>query len=156
MQFTDSAKELLKRLEACKLEAYPDEAGVWTIGYGHTGDVHAGMVWTQAQADAALDADLAPRVLRLQHMLAGVPPLSDNRFSALVIFVFNVGLIAFAGSTAFRDIYNGRLDDVPAALALWNKIHDRSGVPVVSPGLVKRRAAEAELWNTPAAPTPTV
>lgn len=148
MHFTDAARELLKRLEGCKLEAYPDQAGVLTIGYGHTADVHEGMVWTQAQADAALEADLRPRILKLQLMLSGVPALSDNRFSALVIFVFNVGLIAFAGSTAFREIRSGRLDEVPAALSLWNKIHDRSGVPVVDPILVKRRAAEAALWNS--------
>ena len=29
--------ELVKHFEGCSLSAYKDEAGVWTIGYGHTG-----------------------------------------------------------------------------------------------------------------------
>ena len=28
---------LIKEFEGCKLEAYPDFGGIWTIGYGHTG-----------------------------------------------------------------------------------------------------------------------
>lgn len=135
MSFTDAARDLLKRLEACKLSAYRDVAGVWTIGYGHTGpDVYAGLVWTQAGADAALDVDLEWRIAGVRKLLA-FTVLTGNQFSALVIFAYNVGLTALAGSTAMRDIKAGHLDRVPAALALWNKILDSSGVHVVSPGL---------------------
>jgi len=55
-----------------------------------------------------------------------------------------------AGSTAMRLLRNGHPEAVPDALALWNKVRDGSGVPVACPGLVNRRAAEAQLWNTPA------
>lgn len=49
----------LKREEGVDLHAYQDQGGVWTIGYGHTGpEVHAGLVWTLAQAEAALLLDL--------------------------------------------------------------------------------------------------
>lgn len=149
MQFTDAARSLLQRLEGCRLDAYQDEAGVWTIGYGHTENVHAGDRWTQEQCDAALDADLAPRIDRVRQLLGEIQ-LSDNQFSALVIFAFNVGLIALLGSTALRDIRTEHLADVPADLMRWDKIHDKSGVLVVSPGLVARRTAEIALWNTPA------
>lgn len=38
--------------EGCRLEAYQDTLGVWTIGYGCTGDdIAAGTVWTQSEAD---------------------------------------------------------------------------------------------------------
>ena len=40
--------------EGCRLTAYQDTLGIWTIGYGHTGpEVCEGLVWTQDQADAA-------------------------------------------------------------------------------------------------------
>lgn len=139
--------ELLKKLEGCRLHAYQDQAGVWTIGYGHTKDVHAGDVWTQEQCDQAIVVDAELRVAGVREQLGRIE-LKDNQFSALVIFAFNVGLVALHGSTAMRDIKAGSLSAVPAALALWNKIHDRSGVPVVNAGLVARREAEGNLWRT--------
>ena len=121
---------------------------MWTCGYGHVGhDVYPGHPWTQQQAEDALDSDLARFTAGVKQMLSA--PLTDNQFSALVIFAFNVGLIALHGSTALHDIQIGRLEYVPADLALWNKIHDRSGVLVVDAGLVKRRNAEIALWSTP-------
>jgi lysozyme len=49
--------------EECKLSAYQDSLGVWTIGWGHelfpqTPD-QATTVWTQAKADTQRDADIA-------------------------------------------------------------------------------------------------
>ena len=39
-----------------------------TIGWGHTGrDVKRGLVWTQAQADAALENDLVPAEAAVPH-----------------------------------------------------------------------------------------
>jgi GH24 family phage-related lysozyme (muramidase) len=34
---------LLKQFEGCRLDAYQDGAGVWTVGYGHTDGVVEGM-----------------------------------------------------------------------------------------------------------------
>ena len=48
--------------ESCKLKAYKDSRGLWTIGWGHLivpqPPNDPGTVWTQAQADAQLIADL--------------------------------------------------------------------------------------------------
>lgn len=153
MRFTDDARALLKRLEGFSLVPYRDQGGVWTVGYGHTGpDVVAGEKWTPEECEEALNDDLQRFTLGVERSLAQnhAPPLNDNQFSALVVFSYNVGLMALAGSTAMRRIQQGQFADVPAALALWNKVHDRSGVPVVNDILVKRRTAEAQLWNTPA------
>ena len=147
MTFTPAARDLIQRLEGCRLQAYQDQAGVWTIGYGHTGNVHAGDVWTQDQADAQLGADLARFISGVANFVSPTE-LTDNQFSALVIFAFNVGLVAFAGSTALRNVRALQLDHVISAMAMWNKITDRSGVLIVNAGLVTRRAAEAILWNT--------
>lgn len=150
MTFTAAARQLLKRLERFSSAAYQDEAGVWTIGYGHTGDVRSGQSITQHQAEVVLDHDLQRFTTGVTHFVQhAAQPLSDAQFSALVIFCFNVGVTAFAGSTALRDVLSGHLDRVPAELARWHFVHDRSGVPVVSRILVARRAAEIALWNSP-------
>src|SRR6185312_5241795 len=62
MQFaySDTGLALTKSFEGLQLSAYPDQGGVWTVGYGHTGpDVHAGLTITRQQADMFLHADLA-------------------------------------------------------------------------------------------------
>lgn len=59
MQLSDSIKEKIKAWEGCRLSAYRCPAGVWTIGYGHTGaDVKPGMKISQARADELFDADI--------------------------------------------------------------------------------------------------
>lgn len=50
----------LQDAEFCKLKAYLDSRGFPTIGWGHLippGIEWQGLVWTQAQADAQLEAD---------------------------------------------------------------------------------------------------
>jgi lysozyme len=147
--FNNAGLALIKQLEGCRLTAYLDIAGVWTIGYGHTGhEVVPGLAWTQAHADDALQSDIT----QFATGLAGVVPesLNDNQFSALVIFAFNIGLEAFEGSTACRLVNESNLVAVPAAMAMWNKVRDPStGALVVSTGLQNRRNAEIGLWNAP-------
>jgi lysozyme len=163
MRFTEHARQLLEQLEGCRPTAYADQCkslkdpghvcvpqckGVWTIGYGHTGpEVKPGLRWSPSQADSALASDLQRFILGVSAMLT--EPLTDNQFSALVIFAFNVGLMALRGSSAMRLIKLGQLAQVPPALALWDKVHDSSGVPFVSANLAKRRTAEIALWRTP-------
>lgn len=90
MLFTTAARDLLRRLENCKLTAYQDGAGVWTIGVGHTGpDIREGLVWTQEQADAALDLDLKLRVETVEMLVASnFVKLTNNQFSVVVGFGF--------------------------------------------------------------------
>lgn len=149
MQFSDAGKLLLKQLEGLRTTAYLDQKGVWTIGYGHTGsEVKPDLVWTMDQCSNQFDVDLAVRIPTILRYLGGYA-LTDNQFAAIVILVFNIGTMAFGTSTVLQRIRRGDLIDVPSAIALWNKIEDKSGVFRVDPGLVKRRQAEIDLWNTP-------
>jgi lysozyme len=43
--------KLIKNFEGCRLSAYQDSVGVWTIGYGHTKGVHFGQSISQTEAD---------------------------------------------------------------------------------------------------------
>ncbi|MFT0892755.1 lysozyme [Pseudochelatococcus sp. G4_1912] len=134
--------EKLKQWEGCRLTVYRDPAGIWTIGYGHTGpDVKLGMQITQAQADKLLMDDLARFELAVDRLVK--VPLTDNQFGALVSFAFNVGVHAFQQSTLLRKLNKGGYSAVPAELSRWNKVGSK-----VLDGLVNRRAAEADLWAT--------
>lgn len=135
--------DLVKRYEGCSLHAYLCPAGVPTIGYGWTRDVKLGMTITQHQADVVLEYGLEEVAEDLEKVLKGVT-VSDNAFSALCSFVYNVGIAAFSNSTMLKKLRKGDMDGAAAEFARWNKGGGR-----VLPGLVKRRAAEAALFKTP-------
>lgn len=144
-QVNDAGIALIKDFESLHLTPYLCPANIWTIGYGHTRTVRAGMRLTPGQADQLLDDDLriAERsVARLVQV-----PLSDNQFAALASFVFNVGTANFERSTLLRLLNRGWYEQVPAQLMRWNRASGE-----VLGGLSRRRAAEAKLWNTPDRP----
>lgn len=133
-----SAEDLVKEFEGCKLTAYQDIAGVWTIGFGHTGkEVHAGLVWTQTQADEALTNDLlhASTLLSLYS-----PGLANGPLDALTDFVFNLGIGNYRTSTLCKYVNAQDWENVKAQLMVW----DHSNGTIV-PGLLRRREAEAAL-----------
>lgn len=138
---------LIKRFEGCRLTAYKCSAGVWTIGYGHTSGVYAGMRITQAQAEAFFQADCRKFGSYVNNP-AYVPQteqLNQNQFDALVSFVFNLGP---KWLKSLCD--NGRtLAQIAAAMPQY-----RRAAGQVLPGLVQRRAAEVALFNTPVTTAP--
>lgn len=141
----DAGLDLVRRFEGLRTEAYRCPAGVWTIGYGHTGDVGPGQVITAKQAERLLRDDLAACGEQVQRLIE--VPLTDCQFAALVSFVFNAGAGALRGSTLRRRLNQGDHECVPTELAKWVKATDpRTGQKVSLPGLVRRRAAEGELW----------
>jgi lysozyme len=90
MDISPAGLALIKESEGCRLEAYRDAVGVWTIGYGHTGaDVHEGLVWSQNQADAAVAEDAAKAAQAVRELVEA--SLTQGQFDALGDFVFNLG-----------------------------------------------------------------
>lgn len=130
---------LIKQWEGLRLSAYQDVAGIWTIGYGHTGGVRIAQRITEAEAERLLRQDLARFEAAVDRHVT--VPLNDNQFGALVSFAFNVGERAFASSTLLRKLNAGDHAAVPTELAKWNRAGGRRVA-----GLVNRRAAEAGLW----------
>jgi len=150
VKISERGIDLLKSFEGRELEAYQDIAGVWTIGYGHTGpDVEPGMRISEREAEALLRKDLRPREDAVDR-LASVP-LNQNEFDALVSFVYNVGVDAFSGSTARKRLNRGDRLGAADALTWWNKA-TVGGVLREVLGLTRRRAAEKALFLTPANP----
>lgn len=136
---SETGLALIKQWEVLRLRAYLCPAGVWTIGYGHTGNVRAGMEITEEDADALLMSDLATFERAVAQAVK--VPLTQHQFDALVSFAFNVGADAFRRSTLRRKLNQGDYTAVPGELAKWVHAGGRK-----LDGLVNRRAAEAGLW----------
>lgn len=96
--------DYLKKAEGCKLTAYQDAVGVWTIGYGHTAGVKQGDRITQYQAEQFLREDLI-KFERVAEKVRNVN--TQGRFDAVVDFMYNCGPAAFNGSTLKKYIESG-------------------------------------------------
>lgn len=130
---------LIKSFEGCRLTAYQDSAGVWTIGYGHTSGVKKGMTITEAQAEAYLKGDLGTAENAVNGKVTY--SIKQNQFDALVSFTYNVGSGNFGSSTLLKKLNQGDITGAANEFDKWNK----AGGQVLE-GLVRRRAAEKAMF----------
>jgi lysozyme len=141
-QINGEGFQLLTTFEGCELTAYDDGGGVWTIGYGHTGDdVYPGLTISQTQAEELLREDLEKFESYVEDAIE--VEIDDNQFSALVCFCFNVGpgTEGFGGSTLLKLLNDGDYQGAADQFPVWNKVN---GEPW--PGLTRRRLAEQALF----------
>lgn len=132
---------LVKEFEGCKLIAYKDPGGVWTIGYGHTGlEVREGLQWDQAQADSTLATDLAQRYSQLVQYDPSLVFETPGRQAALTDFVYNLGIGTYLRSTLRQCVIQKDWEAAKLELGKWN--HEAGKV---SPGLSRRRDREINL-----------
>ena len=149
--------ELIQSFEGCHkrrpdgmIEAYPDPGSSlsrtgsgsgdpWTIGWGSTGaGIRKGVVWTQEQCDDRLEVDLERYAADVRRAIGGAPT-SQAQFDAMVSFHYNTGAIGKA--TLTKKHKAGDYAGVEREFGKWTKAGKR-----VMAGLVRRRAAEAELY----------
>jgi len=134
---------LIRSFETCRLVAYQDQRGIWTIGWGHTGpEVVEGLVWTQSQADTVFSKDTMNAVLGVIRSVDVA--INQNQFDALVSFTYNVGIGSEGHSTMVKLINQSQFAAAAAQFPLWNHC-----AGVVDAGLTRRRAAERALFETP-------
>ena len=105
--------------EGCRLKAYRDAVGVWTIGVGHAGpEVHAGLVWSAAQIDARLASDIAAVQARLDAELPWWRTLNDARQDVLVQLGFQLGVAGLLKfHTTLDAAEHGRFAQAAGAMA---------------------------------------
>lgn len=148
MKTSNKGIELIKKHEGFVPHAYRCPAGVWTIGYGHTGGVKSGDVITEARAIEFLRADLA--IAERAVNSAGLR-INQNQFDALVSFVFNVGVgkgrsserpVGFLGSTLLA---KAKIDANNPSIADEFRKWIYGGGRIL-PGLVRRREEELKLY----------
>lgn len=144
MKTSEAGKEFIKSFESCRLAAYDDGVGIWTIGYGHVKGVQRGDECTQAQADAWFEQDdLMPAEECVNSLITA--SLSQQQYDAVVSLVFNIGCGNLSTST-IRKMLNARdYNGAAGQFIRWNK----AGNPLRElAGLTKRRNAERKMFET--------
>jgi GH24 family phage-related lysozyme (muramidase) len=152
--------DLIKDFEGFFTNLYNDPVGHCTVGYGTL--VHKGNCDGRASEQPYANGVSKERATELLTQEASgfaktinekvTVSLNQNQFDALVSFVYNVGPDNFQKSTLLKLLNQGKYDAVPTELKKWTK-GNQNGQLVDLPGLVKRRAAEAELFQKPEAAT---
>lgn len=144
MQTSDKGIALIKQFEGCKLTAYQDSVGVWTIGYGWTKPVdgkpiRAGMTIKQETAERLLKTGLVSYENDVSRLVK--VDLTQGKFDALVSFTYNLGARSLSTSTLLRKLNAGDYAGAADEFLRWNK----AGGKVLN-GLTRRREAERALF----------
>ena len=134
---------LIKECEGLRLTAYQCAAGVWTIGYGHTGTmdgkkVKEGMTITRSKADKLLQEDVAEfwDYVNNPYYVPLIAQMGENQKAALTSFAFN------CGANNLKTLCKNRsLAEIADAILLYNKAGGK-----VNAGLVDRRKDERTLF----------
>ncbi|MBI0276859.1 lysozyme [Hafnia alvei] len=144
MRASENGINLIKQFEGCRLTAYQDSVGVWTIGYGWTQPVDGkpvgkGMTITQQKADDLLKQGVIQYEAGV-HGLVTVQ-LNQNQYDALVDFAYNLGVNALKGSTLLKKLNAGDYAGAANEFTKWNKADGKELA-----GLTRRREAEKSLF----------
>lgn len=129
---------LIKEFEGCRLTAYQDGAGVWTIGYGHTSGMQSGETCTQEQAESWLVQDLR---IAESGVTRYAPGVAQCQFDALVSFCFNLGIFALEHSTLLKLLLADDVAGAAAEFPRWDHVAGKE-----SAGLLRRRMAEQTMF----------
>ena len=135
---------LIKKFEGCRLTAYQDSVGVWTIGYGTTNsdrsitgtNIYKGLTISQSTADKWLSLSInkkyGPNVDKFDYIYHW----TQNQFDALCSFAYNIGSMNQLCANGKRT--KGQIAD---AMLKYVKVNGRT-----LSGLVKRRKKERALF----------
>jgi len=146
MEVNKAGRDLIKQFEGCKLKAYKCPAGLWTISWGLTfypdgTKVKEGDVITQQQAEDYFNAVVDDFAKQVDVLVKS--NVTANNFSAIVSFAYNVGIGNLKKSTLLKKVNANPKDaTIPAEFRKWVRANN-----VVLKGLVKRRDAEAKLYE---------
>lgn len=149
-KISNKCLDLVKEFEGCRLTAYRDEVGVWTIGYGITNSdfkitkkiIRKGMKISKVTAEKWLEESLNKKYLPLVLEYDKQYNWNQNELDALVSFCYNIGSIKqlTADGTRSKAV-------VASKILQYNKAGGK-----VYRGLTRRRKAERELFLAKAAP----
>lgn len=140
---TAAGVDFIKEREELRTSAYKDGAGVWTLGYGCTRNIHEGMTCTPDEAEHLLECTL----LSPEHAVdcALLETATDEQFDAMVSLAYNIGNYSFLRSSVLRYHNAKNYDAASKAFLLWCNIHV-DGVLTFSQGLLNRRQLESQLY----------
>lgn len=124
MMISPRGVDVLRQREGCKLTAYQDTKGIWTIGVGHTAAAGepipcAGMTITQEEADNIFDEDLDAYEYTVNSCV--YEDMHQHEFDAFVSICFNIGQGAFASSTFLKEFNDGNRVACADAILRWDQ-----------------------------------
>ena len=144
MRINEAGLEILKSFEGWRSSVYHCGAR-WTIGWGSTYDLNGDRITPNHPDIDEIEGEalLRQEVRHVEDTIARVvkAPLTENQFSSLCSFTYNVGSGNFFRSTMRQKIsrldYDGAADEFPK----WRKSAGK-----ILPGLVRRRISERALF----------
>jgi lysozyme len=137
---------IIKAFEGWSSKPYKCPAGVPTIGYGSTHGMYGEKITM-----SHLHIDKEEGEVLLLKELEGVyraiqayvkVPLTNNQYSALCSFIYNVGSGNFRASTLLRLLNYGDYEGAAMEFPKW-----RMAAGKILKGLIKRRKFEQELFR---------
>lgn len=151
MHVSPTGIAFMHRWESCKLYAYLDIGGVWTIGWGTTVYPNGKRVkeWdtcTQAEADAWFTSDLVRFERDVDSYITD--QIFQPEFDALTSLCYNIGPQRFKTSTLRRRVNVDHNDpDIRRQFMAWH-YDDVNGDGHLDPvqGLWNRRHDEADMY----------
>lgn len=140
MNISKNGIELIKEFEGLKLESYKCPAGIWTIGYGHTGkNIIKGMKITKKEAEDYLYNDLKIHSEYIKRLVK--VEINQNQTDALISLEYNIGYNAFKNSTLLKLLNQGKYLEASKEFDKWVYSNNKK-----LKGLILRRKKEKELF----------
>lgn len=137
------AAKFIAKWEGFLPSAYLDtiaSPAVYTIGYGHTGNVRPGEVWSKAKALRVLARDARSAAAAVTEYID--VKLTVRQRMALISLAFNAGSGILDGTTITTELNKRHYQAASDALLLY--CHNGAGV--VIPGLLNRRRDERAMF----------
>lgn len=137
----NKAGRLIAEFEGFSSTVYRCQAGVPTIGFGHTRGVVDGQTITKEDALRLLMSELST----LQKALANVihVDVTEGQFVAILSLVYNIGVWKFRTSTLLRELNKGNFVNAGNEFARWIYVKRQP-----TEGLMRRRAKEREVFDS--------
>ena len=146
---TDDGLRLIQEFEgAPRLKARLCEGGAWELSYGVTfrpdgTRIREGETCSESEAMMLFRHALGVFEQAVRDMVT--VPLEPHQFSALVAWVYNIGIENARSSTVLREVNANRVYDAAAAFGMWI-FATKNGYKQALRGLLRRRYAEACLF----------
>ena len=143
----DLAFKLISNFEGFRSQAYQDQGGVWTLGYGMTSidekPVKSDDTITQEQAEFWLRNRILEDYNKLElYFSMNNITINDPQAASILSFAFNVGFTAFQNSSVAQALVSNDLSKIPECLLKWCNVNK-----TFNQGLYNRREKEAEAFS---------
>jgi len=147
MELSQKGKALIMQFEGCKLLAYQDSVGIWTIGFGNiyyenNVAVKKGDIITHNRAIELFNLIVKRFEVDVDSLVTS--NVNQNQFDAMVSLAYNIGIGNFKSSSLLKMV-NKSPNDTAIYLQFlrWNKAKGK-----VIEGLTRRRMAESNLYKS--------